>query len=148
MLNTYSSPSPAFFVSTSKGSVLFSVLYLTINGLLDLLDRFSCQKRRHKITPTTLAVIVINKPTITMATATYIGVLSSSLEVDPTTLLLCVGEGLGVQFKLPVTVTVTLSVVVCNMTVVTNSVVVSVTVKSATRPESVPPAVPLVILML
>ena len=47
-----------------------------------------------------------------MATATYIGVLSLSLEVDPTAPLLCVGEGLGVQFKLPVTVTVKLSVMV------------------------------------
>ena len=110
-----------------------------------------------------LAVIVINKPTITMATATYINVLSSSLEVDPTAPLLCVGEVLAVQFKLPATAT--LSVVACNMivavivtdsvvvvtdsvVVVTNSVVVSVTVISSIRPESVPPAVPLVILML
>ena len=98
-----------------------------------------------------LAIIVINNPTITMATATYIGVLSVSLEVDPTAPLLCVGEGLGVWAKSAVTV----SVAVCNVTVavtmtnsvvvVLNSVVVNVTIISSSRPELVPAAVPLML---
>ena len=43
-----------------------------------------------------------------MATATYIGVLSVSLEqlVEAAAPLLCVREGLGVQFKSAVTVIV------------------------------------------
>ena len=74
-----------------------------------------------------------------MATATYIGVLSVSLEqlVLAVALLVCAREGLGVKS----TVTTTVAVIV------TDSVVVSVTVIS-TRPESVPLAVPLVTLML
>ena len=56
-----------------------------------------------KYTPTTTTVIVINRPTITMVTVTYIGVLSVSLDeqlVDPAALLLCVGEGLIVREEL------------------------------------------------
>ena len=85
-----------------------------------------------------------------METATYIGVLSVSLEADPTAPLLCVGEGLGVQFKSAVIVIILVCVTIA--VTMTNSVAVVIysvmTVVSSSRPESVPLAVPLVTLML